>query len=103
MTSGDLELVELVISFTVGVVGSAVVIVLDERRLSGAELERAWPTTSRNVAIYAFSPICVFLHFVRTRRDLRGSDFGLLWLAAIVLLDNGLQLLARHAIEWLGV
>jgi hypothetical protein len=103
VTGGNLEFVQLVISWTVGVSASAFVIVRDERRSIGPALERAWPPASRNAAIYAFAPFCVFIHFVRTRRDLRGAAIGLGWLAAIVLTDNGLQALAAAAIDRLGL
>ena len=103
MTGGNVEFVQLVISWTVGVSASAFVIVRDERRLTPAALERAWPPASRNAAIYAFAPFCVFIHFVRTRRNLRGAAIGLSWLAAIIVADNGLQALAAAAIDRLGL
>ena len=103
MTSGDLEFVQLAISWVVSIAGSALVVTWDERRLSGFKRERPWPAASRNAAIYAFSPFCVYVHFLRTRRGARGSDIGLAWLAAILLADSGLQAAASAAIDWLGL
>jgi len=103
MTPGDIEFVQLVVSWIVGVGGAVLVIVRDERRLTAGQRERAWPVASRNAAIYAFSPFCVFIHFVRTRRDARGAAIGLAWLAAIVVVDNGLQFAAGALIDWLAL
>ena len=103
MSPGDLEFVQLVVSWVVSVAGAAVVIVRDERRLAGPALERAWPASSRDAAIYAFSPFSVLVHFLRTRRSARGAALGLGWLGAILLVDNALQWVAAAAIRGCGL
>jgi hypothetical protein len=58
---------------------------------------RAWPTASRRIAVVYFSPLCVPLHFLRTRRSLRGALEAVAWTAALVALlaavDAGLDVL----------
>ena len=107
MTPGNLELVQIVVSWTTTLPAVAAIILRDERRLQGAMLDRAWPPASRDAAIFGawnlgVHPACVLLHFVRTRRSLRGFGQGLLWLAAVVLVGASAQLVAAAAIDWLG-
>ncbi len=62
------------------------IVVRDERRLSPRMLERAWPTVTRDMVLGfgalmgGVLPVAfgVFLHFVRTRRSLKGLGLGLL-------------------------
>jgi hypothetical protein len=103
VTPGNLEFVDYVVSLAVGIGGSAAIVLRDERRLTPEQLARAWPPTSRNVALYAFSPFCVAVHFVRTRRSWIGFFWGVLWVAVIVGADNALEVVAEHAADWLGV
>jgi hypothetical protein len=51
----------------------------DERRMTDAERARAWPVASRRLAVVLFSPLCVPLHFWRTRRGLRGVALAAAW------------------------
>jgi hypothetical protein len=108
VTPGNLELVQVVASWVVTLPTVVAVIAGDEKRLSGRELERAWPPVSRDSAIFAMwnlgmPHLCVFVHFVRTRRTLRGTGAGLLWLSAIALLNLGAQWTASWAVETLGL
>jgi len=108
VTPGNQELVQVLASWTATLPAVIAAIVSDERRLTGRELERAWPAVSRDCAIFALwslglPHLCVPIHFVRTRRSLRGTAMGLLWLAAVVLADAGAQLAAAAGIEWLGL
>lgn len=68
MTRGEAaELFSLLFSFffSYGVCFAAVL--LDERFLSPAARDHAWPPASRGAAILGFGPFAVVLHFVRTR------------------------------------
>ena len=108
MTPGDLELVQVVVSWAVTLPAVVLVIRIDERRLTGAALERAWPEPSRDAAIFGLwnagvHPLCVLIHFARTRRTGPGVLLGLGWLVAILLVDAGVQLGAAAAIERLGL
>ncbi|MEO8876810.1 MAG: hypothetical protein ABI461_14550 [Polyangiaceae bacterium] len=49
---------------------------LDERRMSEAMLERAWPPATRGAVVLWFSPFCLLVHFIRTRRSFVGALLG---------------------------
>jgi len=103
VTPGDLELAQLVVSWGVNLSAAAAVILRDERRLAGDALARAWPPASRMAAIFVFSPLCVVVHFARTRRLGPGLAVGVAWVAAIVAADQGLQRLTAAAVDRLGL
>jgi hypothetical protein len=108
VTPGNEELVAVVASLTVTLPAVVAIIVTDERRLAGLELERAWPPQSRDCAVFAMlnlgvPQLCVLLHFIRTRRTLRGAVIGLLWVVAIVLCEVGAELAAVTAVDRLGL
>ncbi|MEO7109489.1 MAG: hypothetical protein ABI183_03535 [Polyangiaceae bacterium] len=50
---------------------------LDERRLSVAMLERAWLPATRGAVVLWFSPFCLLVHFIRTRRNGIGVVLGI--------------------------
>jgi hypothetical protein len=107
VTPGNEEFVQVVASLAVTLPAVAAIIVFDERRLVGPELERAWPPQSRDCAIFALfnlgvPHLCILIHFVRTRRSLRGATLGLLWIAAVVLCDLGARFAAVTSVAWLG-
>jgi hypothetical protein len=108
MTDGNLQLVQVIASWVVTLPAVIVVIKADERRLTGEALERAWPPQSRDAAIFGLwnmgvHPLCVLIHFARTRRTLLGTGLGLVWLLAIMLADAGVQTGVAAAIERLGL
>jgi len=108
VTPGNLELVQIVVSWTVTLPAVIAVIVHDERRLSADRLERAWPPASRDAAVFGLwnlgvHPLCVLIHFARTRRNVTGLLWGLGWVLLILLADAGTQTAAAAAIEWLGL
>jgi hypothetical protein len=88
----------------------ATVVRLDERRLKGVRLERAWPPVSRDAVIFAswqfsllFGLPALFVWFVRTRRSLFGvlqglAAAGLLFAAAYLSV-----LVPALVIDWLGL
>jgi hypothetical protein len=67
----------------------------DERRLPRAQQVYAFPEATFWIAIVCFGPLAVLVHFLRTRRGLRGLALGLAWLAVtlglLVLLSVGLE------------
>jgi hypothetical protein len=108
VTPGNEELVRVLASLTVTLPAVAAIIVIDERHLAGLELERAWPPQSRDCAVFAMlnlgvPQLCVLLHFIRTRRNVRGAVIGLLWVVAIVLCEVGAELAALTAVDRLGL
>jgi hypothetical protein len=109
VTPGNLELLEVLVSWAVVLPGGAAVLVLDERRLRGPQLARAWPVGSRDAALFAVFNFPVLLlvvlplHFWRTRRSLLGTLAGVGWVAALVAVDVGAQLALGAAVDWLGL
>ncbi len=69
----------------------------DERRMTDEQRARAWPTASRRIAVVLFSPLCVPLHFLRTRRSARGVVEAIAWtaalLAVLMIVDAALEAL----------
>jgi hypothetical protein len=104
---GNVEVVQIVASWAATLPTVATIIVWDERRLEGEALARAWPPQSRDAAIFGIylgvPPICVLVHFVRTRRSTLGVVVGLLWFCAVVAINIGAQLGVAIAIDWLGL
>ncbi len=108
MTPGNLELVQVLASWTATLPAVIAIIVADERRLAERELERAWPSVSRDCAIFALwtlgvPHLCVLIHFVRTRRSLGGAVKGVLWVGAVCLCDLGAQFAAASGVARLGL
>ena len=108
MSPGNLELVQVVASWAVTLPAVATVIAYDERRLGPDLLERAWPPQSRDAAIFGLwnlgvHPLCVLIHFARTRRTVVGTLLGLGWLVVILLADAGVERATAIAIEWLAL
>lgn len=57
----------------------------DLRRLEPPELDRAWPAASFWSAVVVFAPLCIFVHFVKTRRSLKGVLLGVAWTGAVMV------------------
>ena len=58
----------------------------DEGRMTDDERARAWPVASRRIAVVLFSPLCVPLHFLRTRRSAKGVLLAVGWTVALLAL-----------------
>lgn len=74
------------LSFALGIAVPAGIVRRDLARLTGEALARAWPDTSLWAAVVAFGPLCVPVHFIRTRRSALGVLLGVAWLVGAVLL-----------------
>ena len=90
MTSGDVEVVQIVASWVVTAPTVFAVILRDEKRLDARGRARAWPPVSRDAAVLAvwlvgFTPVALLVfflvHFGRTR-GARGLWVGLGWALA---------------------
>jgi hypothetical protein len=65
----------------------------DEARLaqrSPEALARAWPASTRTMALVYFGVLSLPVHFGRTRRSVLGVLQGLGWATALFLLDDTL-------------
>ncbi len=99
------EVLGFIVPLLVRLTFSFAVVMLDERRLTEAQLERAWPPTSRAAALVNFDVIALVLHFVRTRfvgpsllARIRGALVGLLWAAGALIIVLGATWLSIVAI-----
>jgi len=89
------ELLLLVLSFGLNIALPYLVVRYDLKHLSAERLARAWPDASVLSAVYAFGPLCLPVHFARTRRTWLGFGLGLaacaLSLLAQALIVEGLS------------
>jgi len=80
------EVLLYLLSFVLGILVPAVIVRWDLGRLTGERLARSWPEASLWSAVVVFGPLCLPVHFIRTRRSWAGLGLGLLWLVGAVLL-----------------
>jgi hypothetical protein len=80
------EVLSLLIPWGVGVIAVHGILRRDERRMGAKLAARAWPAASRLSAIVNFGELCLPVHFVRTRRSLRGAALGVAWAVGVGLL-----------------
>ena len=78
------ELIVLFVQMGLGIVLPAWIVRRDERRLDERRLERAWPPATFWCAVVTFGPLCLPVHFLRTRRSAKGLGLGLAWLLGVV-------------------
>lgn len=91
--------VDFVLQIVLGVVLTARVLRRDMRRLSAEGFARSWNSASFWSAVVVFGPLCIPVHFVRTRRSVRGFLVGLGWAAGVIfalgLVSEGLARLSE--------
>lgn len=73
------------LSFALGIVVPAYVVRRDVRQLSGEQLARSWPESSFWSAVVVFGPLCVPVHFMKTRRTWFSVLLGLGYLVDTLL------------------
>jgi hypothetical protein len=93
-----LDVVALIVQLLLGIAVPACLLRFDEHRLSQSMLARAWPQASFWSAVVAFGPLCLPVHFMRTRRSVTGLGLGLLALAVAF----GVQILVALAFSALA-
>ena len=90
------EVLLYTLSFALGIAIPALIVRRDVARLTGEPLARAWPDASLWAAVVVFGPLCLPVHFIRTRRSLLGIALGIGWLVgAVLLISLPIELLAR--------
>ena len=92
------KVVEVIVTMLLNIAVPVWLLRFDEHRLSQERLARAWPRASFWSAVVTFGPLCLPVHFVRTRRSVTGFLLGLLALAVAL----GLQILVSLALSALG-
>jgi hypothetical protein len=63
----------------------------DERRLPPVQLDRTWNEPSFWAAIVTFGPLCIPVHFVKSRRSLLGLLLGVAWMVGVFGAIAGLE------------
>jgi hypothetical protein len=86
-----LEVILVSVQLVLGIAYPLWVIRRDLQRLPSEQLARAWLDTTVLLAVVAFGPVAVFVHFVRTRRSLLGVGLGLAWATPPICLALGLD------------
>jgi uncharacterized membrane protein len=80
------EVLSLVVQMALGIVVPWWIVRRDLRRRPPQELARAWNDASFWTAIVAFGPLCIPVHFIKTRRSFWGLLLGVFWMAAAIFL-----------------
>lgn len=91
------EVVELTVQLFGSVLLTLKLLRWDTARLPPAMKARAWPDATMLSAAVAFAPLCLLVHFTRTRRSLLGFGLGL---AAVVAASVAVALASAGA-AWL--
>jgi hypothetical protein len=111
LTEGNVELLQILVSWAVMAPIVFAIILRDERRLDRDRLTRAWPPVSRDAAVFAmwmfgFHPVYLLaffcVHFGRTRASLRGLGLGIGWSALVFAANVAAQLAVAAAVDVLG-
>jgi len=90
------EIFLFTLSFALGIFVPQAIVRRDLSRLTGDRLARAWPDASLWSAVVVFGPLCVPVHFIRTRRSWLGLALGAFWLlAALMLIALPVEALGR--------
>jgi hypothetical protein len=110
VSPGNVEFVQVLALLVISPVGVATILRLDERRLRGQQLGRAWLTVTRDATVFGawqFAPIygCIGLivHFTKTRWSLAGFGLGVLWAIALYAANVAAILAIPPVIDWLGL
>jgi hypothetical protein len=92
------EIVLFIVQIALGIALPAWIVRWDERRLPQRMLERAWNPASFWMAVVVFGPLCLPVHFGKTRRSVGGVLLGFVALASVV----GLQMAMAWGFEALS-
>ena len=90
------EVLIFVMQLVVGSGGAFYVVWRDDRTLTPEQEYRAWPASSRLSAVAGFGPLCLPIHFWRTRRSARGLAMGV----GYMILVNAVVVLLGLLIEF---
>ena len=93
-----MSVVDLLLQIALGVTLTQWVLRRDMRRLPPWQYRRAWNEASFWSAVVAFGPLCIPVHFIRTRRTLLGAARGAAWMTAVLVVIS----LIGDAFAWLA-
>ncbi len=80
------EVLLFALNMALGIAVPANIVRYDIKRLRAEYLARAWPDASLWSAVVVFGPLCLPVHFIRTRRSWAGLGLGVIWLVGALLL-----------------
>lgn len=80
-----MSVIDLVSQIALQITLTAWVVRRDMRRASPERLLRAWNDATFWTAVVVFGPLCIPVHFVRTRRSIVGLLIGVLWMVAVLV------------------
>jgi len=90
------EVLLFALSLALGILVPMGIVRWDLKRLTGENLARSWPDASLWSAVVVFGPLCVPVHFLRTRRSWAGLGLAAFWLiCALVLVTLPVEVLGR--------
>jgi hypothetical protein len=98
MDAGTAELFDLLVGWTVGAGATYAILAFDERRMTPAQRERAWPVATRRIAIFVLGPLSLVVHFVKTRWTFASIALGV----AAVALAVAVTELVGVALDWVA-
>jgi hypothetical protein len=75
----------VVLQMALGIALPAWLVRWDEKRLREPALSRTWNPASFWIAVVVFGPLCLPVHFLRTRRSVAGLLLGLAALVVAVV------------------
>jgi uncharacterized membrane protein len=93
-----MSVIDLVVQLALQITLTAWVVRRDMWRTPPAQLVRAWNDASFWSAVVMFGPLCIPVHFVRTRRSFAGLVVGIAWMIAVLVA----LWLVGEAIAWLS-
>ena len=79
-----MRIIDLVVQLPLQIMLTAWVVRRDMWRTPPAQLVRAWNDASFWSAVVVFGPLCIPVHFVRTRRSFLGLVVGIAWMTAVM-------------------
>lgn len=93
------EVVELTVQLFGSVLLTLKLLRWDTARLAPALRARAWPDSTILSAAVAFAPLCLLVHFTRTRRSLAGFGLGVLAMVSTSVAVSLLSALAAWIVS----
>jgi hypothetical protein len=96
----DAALLTLLFVLNIGL--PVLVVRRDIKRLRAEQLERAWTDVTVLAACLLCGPLCLPIHFVKTRRSIAGFAVGLLWTVGLLAAVAGLESALSEVLTMLG-
>ena len=93
------EVFELALAIALNVILPWRVLRWDMSRLPQAQLDRAWNDASFWSAVVAFGPLCLPVHFTKTRRSIGGFALGILATGGVLVVIGVVGVLLSMVLE----